>query len=98
MISVPNVFGTVSNEGVPVNTPDRKMMDAYADVLGPLSSNETDGTYLTFTNLNQFGPFDLYLYSAGALGPPFDDRVARYDFYDGTDGECSGDREPVWAQ
>ena len=54
-------------------------------MLGPLSSNETDGTYLTFTNLNEFGPFDLYFYSAGALGPPFADRVARYTFYNGTD-------------
>jgi len=81
----PQAFGTVLNEGQPVNTPDRKMMDGYADVLGPLSSNETDGTYLAFTNLNQFGPFDLYFYSSGALGPPFDDRVARYTFYDGAD-------------
>jgi hypothetical protein len=81
----PNANGTVVNEGQPLSTPDRKMMEGYADVLGPLSSNETDGTYLAFTNLNSFGAFDLYFYSAGAVGPPYDDRVARYSFYDGAD-------------
>ena len=81
----PQAFGTVLNEGYGVDTPNRKLMDGYADVLGPLSSDQTDGTYLAFTNLNSFGPFDLYFYSSGALGPPFDDRVARYNFYDGAD-------------
>jgi hypothetical protein len=81
----PNAYGTVVNEGYPINTPNRKLMDSYADVLGPLSSNMTNGTYLTITNLSGLGPFDLYFISSGALGPPFDDRVARYTFYDGTD-------------
>ena len=79
-----NVFGVVQNEGAPLNTPDRKMMDSYADILGPSSSNETQGTSLTFTNLNQFGPFDLIIYNAGTIPPPDPDRVARYDFRDGT--------------
>jgi hypothetical protein len=79
-----NVFGVVTNEGVPINTPDRKMMDSYADVLGPSSSNQTQGTFLTFTNLNQFGPFDLIIYNAGTIPHPDPQRVARYDFYDGT--------------
>lgn len=79
-----HVGGVVTNEGVPLSTPDRKMMNAYADVLGPSSSNMTDGTVLQFTNLDDFGPFDLYLYNGGTI--PFGDpnRVARYDFRDGT--------------
>ena len=79
-----NVFGVVTNEGVPINTPDRKMMDSYADILGPSSSNETQGTSLTFTNLDQFGPFDLYIYNAGTIPHTDPNRVARYDFRDGT--------------
>jgi hypothetical protein len=79
-----HVGGVVTNQAQPLSTPDRKMMQCYADVLGPSSSNMTDGTVLQFTNLSQFGPFDLYLYNAGTI--PFGDpqRVARYDFRDGT--------------
>ena len=79
-----NVFGVVTNEGQSINTPDRKMMDSYADVLGPSSSNMTNGTSLTFTNLSSFGPFDLYLYTAGTIPHGDPNRVARYDFRDGT--------------
>src|ERR1044072_9433416 len=43
-----NVFGVVTYEGQLIKTPDRKMMDSYADVLGPSSSNMTNGTSLTF--------------------------------------------------
>jgi hypothetical protein len=83
-----NVFGVVTNEGVPINTPDRKMIDSYADVLGPSSSNMTNGTSLTFTNLNSFGPFDLYLYNAGTIPHGDPNRVARYDFRDGADANA----------
>lgn len=79
-----NVFGVITNEGQSINTPDRKMMDSYADVLGPSSSNMTNGTSLTFTNLSSFGPFDLYLYTAGTIPHGDPTRVARYDFRDGT--------------
>ncbi|MDZ4821610.1 MAG: hypothetical protein SGJ20_21830 [Planctomycetota bacterium] len=79
-----NVFGVVTNEGQTINTPDRKMMDSYADVLGPSSSNMTNGTTLQFTNLNGFGPFDLYLYNGGTIPHGDPNRVARYDLRDGT--------------
>ena len=80
----PNVFGVVQNEGVPLSTPDRKMMDSYADVLGPSSSNMTNGTTLQFTNLNGFGPFDLYLYNAGTSLVPEQAARCTLHFRDGT--------------
>lgn len=83
-----NVFGVVQNEGGMLNTPDRKMMDSYADILGPSSSNETQGTSLTFTNLGPFGAFDLIIYNAGTIPHPDPQRVARYDFYDGMDANA----------
>lgn len=63
----------------PLNTGDRKMMEQYADVL-----DFGNGTSITLENLAGFGPFDLILYSGGTWNPPDPDRIAQYDFYDGT--------------
>lgn len=77
------VYGVVTNEGAPINTPDRKLMNAYIDVLGPVTG-VPGTTTITLENLAGFGPFDLILYSGGTI-PPFDpNRVAQYKFYDGT--------------
>jgi hypothetical protein len=35
-IAFAQVFGVVTNEGGALNTPDRQLMNAYADALGPL--------------------------------------------------------------
>ena len=54
-------------------------MEQYADVLdfGPLTS-------FTLEYFTGFGPFDLILYSGGTWNPPDPDRIAEYNFYDGT--------------
>jgi hypothetical protein len=79
-----NVSGVITNHGGTINTPNRKIYQAYADVLGPSSSNHTEGTFLTITGLAGMGTFDLIIYSAGTIPTGEPDRVARYDFYDGT--------------
>jgi hypothetical protein len=77
------VFGVVTNEGAPLDTADRQLMQAYADVLGPVTG-VAGTTHITFENLASFGPFDLILYSAGTIPGPDPDRVAQYQFFDGT--------------
>jgi len=77
------VYGVVSNEGAPVNTPDRKLMQAYIDVLGPVTG-VGGTTSIKLENLAGFGPFDLILYSGGTIPHGDPDRVAQYKFFNGT--------------
>lgn len=77
------VSGVITNEGAPLDTPNRKLMQAYADVLGPVTG-VPGTTSVTFEGLAGFGPFDLIIYNAGTIPAFQPDRVAEYEFYDGT--------------
>ncbi|MDZ4821611.1 MAG: PEP-CTERM sorting domain-containing protein [Planctomycetota bacterium] len=77
------VSGVVTNEGAPLNTANRQLMQSYADVLGPVTG-VPGTTHVTFENLAGLGPFDLLIYNAGTIPPFQPDRVARYSFYNGT--------------
>jgi hypothetical protein len=81
------VFGVVTNEGGALNTPDRKLMQNYIDVLGPVTG-VGGTTTLKLEGLAGFGPFDLILYSGGTIPHGDPDRVAQYKFFNGT---TSGD-------
>ena len=76
------VSGVITNEGATLDTPNRKLMQAYADVLGPVTG-VPGTTSVTFEGLAGFGPFDLIIYNAGTIPPFQPDRVAEYEFYDG---------------
>jgi hypothetical protein len=77
------VSGVVTNEGAPLDTANRQLMQSYADVLGPVTG-VPGTTHVTFENLAGFGPFDLLIYNAGTIPPFQPDRVAQYSLYDGT--------------
>lgn len=76
------VSGVITNEGGLLDTANRKLMQAYADVLGPVTG-VPGTTSLTLEGLAGFGPFDLLIYNAGTIPAFQPDRVAEYEFYDG---------------